>query len=202
MSALDLKSNVSRETFEMLRAYEALVLKWTKRINLVSKSDTAHLWDRHVLDSAQVFDIAPTSTHWVDIGSGGGFPGVVCAIMAKGVPDSSFTFIDSDARKCTFLRTAIREFGLNAQVLSERIEHVAPQRADVLTARALDDLSGLLEFAERHLSSSGVGIFPKGSNWKKEHEAARQRWSYKFDPIKSTTNPDAIIMKIKELRRA
>lgn len=194
--------NVSRETLTLLREYEALVQKWTKKINLVSNRDAGQVWERHIVDSVQVYDLATKEGTWLDIGSGGGFPGIVAAILAKEEsPDRAFTLVDSDQRKCAFLRTAARELGLNVKVLAERVEKIVPLSATVMSARALDDLDGLLAHAERHLAIGGTALFPKGATWKKEHEAAQKHWSYELEVIKSRTNPDATILKIKELSR-
>ena len=194
--------NVSRETLELLKEFEELVLKWTKKINLVSSRDASQVWERHIVDSVQVFNCAPSDGSWIDIGSGGGFPGIVAAIMGKEVtPDRPFTLVDSDQRKCAFLRTAARELSLNVEVQAKRVEQINPMGASVLSARALDDLDGLLFHAERHLAPSGVALFPKGARWQDEHERALKRWSYNIEVIKSETNPEATILKIKELAR-
>lgn len=194
--------NVSRETIDRLRKFEALVLKWTKKINLISKGDAPHVWERHIVDSVQVYNAAPELGDWVDIGSGGGFPGIVAAILAKGItPDRKFTLVDSDQRKCAFLRTAARELALNVEVFANRVDELAPFNAAVLSARALDDLNSLLEHAERHLASDGTALFPKGASWEKEHQAAQEHWSYSLEVIRSKTNADATILKIKELTR-
>ena len=194
--------NVSRETLERLREFEALVLKWTKKINLISRGDASHLWERHIVDSAQVYTVAPEIGHWLDIGSGGGFPGIVAAVMAKAShPERSFTLVDSDQRKSAFLRTAARELDLNVDVLANRVDEISPFGASVLSARALGDLTSLLHHAERHLAQDGIALFPKGANWQSEHEAARKQWSYDLEVIQSKTNPDATILKIKELSR-
>ena len=194
--------NVSRETIERLREFEQLALKWTKKINLVSAGDASQIWERHIVDSVQIYDLAPSEGDWLDIGSGGGFPGIVAAIIAKErMPDRSFTLVDSDQRKCAFLRTANRELGLNVKVLAERVEKMLPAGAQVLSARALDDLNSLFDHADRHLSKAGVSLFPKGSQWEREDEEARKHWSYNLEVIKSETNPEATILKIKELKR-
>lgn len=195
-------NNVSRETIERLREFEQLAFKWTKKINLVSAGDASQIWERHILDSVQVYDLAPPAGDWLDIGSGGGFPGIVAAILAKEkAPERSFTLVDSDQRKCAFLRTANRELGLNVRVLAERVEEMEPAGVHVLSARALDDLAGLLAYADRHLSKAGTALFPKGSQWEREDEEARKYWSYDLEVIKSETNPEATILKIKELKR-
>lgn len=196
------KWNVSRETIELLKEYEALVKKWNPRINLVSKSNLENLWDRHIVDSLQVVRCADLPVRWVDLGSGGGFPGLVAAIVAKEEnPDCHVTLVESDQRKGAFLRTVIRECGLSASVISQRIEKVDPLSAQVLSARALADLSLLFEFAEQHLGVGGICLFPKGATWKKEVESAREKWSFDVDPITSFTNPEAVILKVRGVAR-
>jgi len=187
---------------DKLNAFVALVEKWTAKINLISKSSIPHIWNRHIADSAQLFDLAPSQGHWVDIGSGGGFPGIVLAILASERQEPfSFTLVESDQRKCAFLRTASRELDLGITVKSERIEEIAPLGADVLSARALADLSVLLGFADRHLSADGLALFPKGALWKMEDQDARKQWSYTCEPVKSRTSADAAILSIKEIAR-
>lgn len=194
--------NVSRETLDKLQAFADLVQKWTSKINLISKPSVPEVWDRHILDSAQLYDLAPSSGHWIDLGSGGGFPGIVVCILAQGQgADQTFTLVESDQRKSTFLRTAIRELSLDARVLTQRIEEIAPLQADILSARALADLDALLGFAEMHLKPGGTALFPKGAQWEKEHRDAQIQWPYDCDPIKSKTNPDAAILKIKDIAR-
>ncbi|MDD9719579.1 16S rRNA (guanine(527)-N(7))-methyltransferase RsmG [Sulfitobacter sp. PR48] len=201
MTSLD-GLNVSRETTDLLTQFSELVERWTVRINLISKASVDGILERHVADSAQLFELAPEFEHWVDLGSGGGFPGIVIAIIAKEArPEARITLVESDLRKATFLRTAIRELGLNAKVIAERIEELPPLGADVLSARALADLPALLEFTELHLAKSGTAIFPKGQNWRKEDEAARQLWSYSLDPVKSKTSAEAAILLIKDVSR-
>jgi 16S rRNA (guanine527-N7)-methyltransferase len=194
--------HVSRETISRLQAFESLVVKWTKKINLVSNGDVSQIWERHILDSAQVYEAAPLSGSWLDIGSGGGFPGIVAAIMAcEQTPEREFTLVDSDQRKCAFLRTVAREIGLNVTVISQRVDELQPFGAAVLSARALDDLGSLLQYAEHHLAPDGVALFPKGINWKKEHAEALLSWSFNLEVIKSQISTDATILKIKELSR-
>ncbi len=194
--------NVSRETFARFETYVDLVNRWNPKINLVSKNSLSEIWTRHILDSVQVFRCVESFGHWVDLGSGGGFPGMVCALMAiDEAPDSRFTFLESDQRKSAFLRNVARECGANCTVVSKRIELAEPAEADVLSARALADLSKLLSFCNRHLADSGVALFPKGANWKKELEEAREEWNFGVEPIRSLTEPQAVILKIKGVSR-
>ena len=195
--------NVSRETLERLQIYEALLRKWTPRINLVAKSTLDVLWARHFVDSAQIYRLAPApADHWVDLGAGGGFPGLVVAIMGmeKGSP-SRMTLAESDARKCAFLRTVIRETGAPAEVINERIEDIAPLQADVVSARALADLTRLLSFAARHMAPGGIGIFPKGEAWRTELDAAQSTWNFDYQVAKSETEQGPVILSVTGVAR-
>ena len=193
-------SSVSRETFERLESFVRLVEKWNPKINLISKASVPAIWERHIADSIQLFALAPEHDVWVDLGSGGGFPGIVIAALSmEHSGNGSITLVESDQRKSAFLRTAVRELELSATVVSERIEKIAPLNADVISARALADLTGLLGYANQHLRKGGVGLFPKGAKWREEHEDAQRVWSYSCEPIKSLTDPLAAVLKIKDI---
>ena len=197
----DIGLTVSRETISQLEVYVALLEKWNPRINLVARSTLGQIWDRHFVDSAQVFAYAPDDArHWVDLGSGGGFPGLVVAVLAKELrPELRVTLVESDTRKATFLRTVIRELKLPAKVIDARIEAVEPLQADVLSARALADLKQLLGFADLHRKSSGVALFPKGATWKKEVQEAQQSWRFDYERFTSKTEAEAVILRIGEI---
>ncbi|WP_439148731.1 16S rRNA (guanine(527)-N(7))-methyltransferase RsmG [Sulfitobacter sp.] len=191
---------VSRETSDKLAQFAQLVEKWTAKINLISKPSIPHIWDRHIRDSVQLYQHAPNGNHWVDLGSGGGFPAIVLALMSQqDGRQTKFTLVESDQRKCVFLRTAIRELGLDASVINDRIEKIAPLNADILSARALANLKMLVGFANVHLAEDGVALFPKGSNWEAEDVDARKVWQYTCDPIPSETDPSAAVLRIKEI---
>lgn len=195
--------DVSRETIERLKVFDNILHKWNPKINLVSRASLKDSWTRHITDSVQVFRCVQPIGHWVDLGSGGGFPGLVVAIMAAvEKPDIKVTLIESDQRKSAFLRTVARETGVKCQVLSRRIEEIPPQGANILSARALADLPTLLGFCDRHLVKEGVALFPKGATWQKEVDAARQEWSFDVEPIKSKTEPEAVILRIRGVSRA
>lgn len=196
--------NVSRETYDDLQRFSDLVRKWTVKINLISPSTVPELWERHVVDSAQIYASSPeTFDKWVDIGSGGGFPGIVMAIIGKEKhPNAVFVLIESDLRKATFLRTVIRELGLSAVVLAERIEQAAPQGADVVSARALSTLSTLLPFVERHLNPNGYAILHKGKKARDEVAEARNYWRFALEESPSLTDLDAQILVVKRIVRA
>lgn len=191
--------HVSRETEDKLRRLVALLAKWNPAINLVSRSTINAVWDRHILDSAQLYPLKPFR-NWVDLGSGGGFPGVVVAVIAAELnPDAQFTLVEVDQRKATFLREAARDLAITVQVVTERIEAVAPLNADILSARALAPLDGLCGYASRHLARNGEALFPKGAGWRSEVEEARKNWTFALDVIPSRTDPQAVVLKVKEI---
>jgi 16S rRNA (guanine527-N7)-methyltransferase len=195
--------SVSRETSQRLVAFEALVTKWNPTINLVSKASVGDLRKRHIADSEQLFDLAGLRNgRWTDLGSGGGFPGIVVAILgAEKAPGLQVSCIESDQRKAAFLATAAHQLGLNVTVLAERIEEAAPQSADVVSARALASLRDLLPLALRHLRPGGVALFPKGAGHAKEVDEARVGWQFWLESFPSMTDPDARILKLGEIRR-
>jgi len=197
-------SDVSRETSERLASYAALLRKWNPAINLVSRATLDELETRHFADSAQLFDLAPAEArHWVDLGSGGGFPGLVIAIIAEEhAPDLRVTLIESDQRKATFMRTVTRELGLRrVEVIDARIEAADPQEADVLSARALAPLDRLLGFAERHLAPHGVALFPKGARYADEVNRALASWRFEVQNHPSKTDPQAVVLKLGGIAR-
>jgi 16S rRNA (guanine527-N7)-methyltransferase len=196
--------DVSRETMDRLRAFHAIVVKWNSKINLIARSTESDIWTRHIVDSAQIFDLAPSnSQHWADFGSGGGFPGMVVAcIAAEKNPDLRVTLVESDQRKCAFLRTASLELGLKPDILTQRIEAIPPLGADVVSARALASLDQLCAFAHRHLSPHGTALFPKGKTADQEIESARQNWQFRLTRIQSKTDESACLLKLEDLTHA
>lgn len=195
--------SVSRETFDRLKVFEDLVRRWSPTINLVSKASLPTVWDRHIVDSAQVFWLAPSATHWVDLGSGGGFPGIVVATLAQEqAPHMSVTLVESDLRKATFLRQAAQALDLPITVVSKRIDEVPPLSADIVSARALAPLSGLLGYANRHLRANGVAIFLKGARHAEEIADARKIWTFGADVQPSLSDPEAAILMIRNIHRA
>lgn len=201
--AIGLGEDVSRETAARLDVYEALLRKWQGAINLVSASTLPDLRTRHFADSAQLLQFTPQEArHWVDLGSGGGFPGlVVAALAAQKAPQLRVTLIESDTRKATFLRLAAQDMGLEVTVLAQRAEEAAPQNADIVSARALAPLSALVPLAARHLAPHGIALFPKGARYEEELNAALASTALDVQTHPSQTAPDAVILRIGGLAR-
>ena len=205
MTAAELLSghNVSRETLGRLEKYEALLRKWNPTINLVSRSTLDQVWQRHFVDSAQIFDLADSNAnHWADLGAGGGFPGLIVAILAADRKRAlDVTLVESDQRKAAFLMTAAREIGVTTRTVVDRIEMIPPLHADILSARALAPLDKLLEFAERHLRPGGQALFPKGASYSEEVRQALEKWRFSHAEISSVTDDSAVILSIRDIER-
>ncbi|MFT4149243.1 MAG: 16S rRNA (guanine(527)-N(7))-methyltransferase RsmG [Paracoccaceae bacterium] len=193
---------VSRETRDRLERFAALLLKWNEKINLIGKSTVAQIWDRHIHDSLQIAQIAIGSNPkvWADLGSGGGFPGLVAAIALQGAgSETVFHLVESDQRKAAFLREAARQLETDIVVHASRIEETEPLTASVVSARALAPLRHLCDLSARHLSSGGIAVFPKGASWRSEVEEARTAWAFDLDVHASVTDPQAAILVLRGL---
>lgn len=187
--------NVSRETLERLEIFVRLTKEWQKAINLISPSTVPDIWWRHIVDSAQLYPLIPAHIRSiVDLGSGGGFPALVLAVLAD--EGQTYTMIESDRRKGIFMKEAARSMGLtNVTVITSRIEAAPPQQADLVTARALASLTQLLEWAKPHGSSF---LFPKGEHFQDEiDELPAQTYQIQVHP--SVTDEKARIITLQSL---
>jgi 16S rRNA (guanine527-N7)-methyltransferase len=195
--------DVSRETLARLEIHVALLRRWNPRINLVAPSTLAAVWTRHVVDSAQLWALRPADCRlWLDLGAGAGFPGLVVAAFAvEAAPGMTVRLVESDQRKAAFLTTVAREAGLPVEVVAERWQRLAPQGADVVSARALAPLAELLEALEKHRRAGGIGLFPKGAAVHKEIAEASVRWRFDHKLTPSRTEPRAAILEIGAIER-
>lgn len=192
---------VSDGTMLLLRQHLDHLLRWNGTINLVAKSTLSDAWVRHIADSAQLVPLAQVRPdHWADLGSGAGFPGLVVAIiLAERSPQTRVTLVESDRRKATFLREAVRHLGLKSVVLADRIETARPLCADVVSARALAPLDRLIPLTARHLVRDGTALFLKGAKVDSELASARVAWSFLLERLPSQTDPTAEILRLKGL---
>lgn len=194
---------VSRETFEDLKAFESLFLQWAGRINLAASSTLSDIWTRHILDSAQLWPIARDAKGWLDLGSGGGFPGLVLAFLLKEREGGRIDLVDSNRKKTAFLQTAIGQFSLPARVHGQRIgEEIAglpvPQ---VVTARALAALPALLKLASPWLTKGAKGLFHKGRDYRQEVEESADMWRFDLVEHPSKIDANGVILEISGLER-
>lgn len=194
---------VSRETFERLEQYVEKLKLWQKKTNLVAPSTIEDIWQRHICDSLQLISVKPDITKWVDIGSGGGLPGLVLAAMMVEVEGSSVTMIESNQKKCAFLRQVNRQIGGSAKVIADRIEVAAEsvETPQVVTARALAELPLLLELSSPWLSNGAIGLFHKGRDYEREIEKSNGTWSYDLIEHSSKVSEDSVLLEISNLKR-
>lgn len=193
---------VSRETFERLVELEALFRKWNQRINLAARSTEAELWQRHISDSAQLAGLRPQPSRWLDLGSGGGFPSLVIAIVEK-ERGGSVEMVESNRKKAGFLQAAISHFALPARVIPRRIEDAPAfvSQPEVVTARALASLDALLDLSAPWLSAGATALFHKGRDYRREIEESVHRWSFDLVQHPSLIDSDGAILEISGLRR-
>lgn len=189
--------DVSRETLARLEAYAALLRHWQNAINLVAPASLPDLWRRHMLDSAQLCALAPDDARmWLDLGSGAGFPGLVTAALCADRTDFTVHLVESDRRKCAFLRTAAAEMGVSVVVHACRIEAAPPVRADVISARALAPLDRLLGYAARFVGADTRLLLPKGRDVHQELDAAARLWRFRADLTPSRSDAEGRIVVI------
>ena len=203
MRKTHIEMNVSRETRDYLKVFIELVKKWNPVINLISKSSISDIWHRHLEDSAQIISLARLGAYWIDIGSGGGFPGIVVAIILRETArETCVVLVESDSRKATFLRQAVVILGLNCKIHNARIESLDLPRAATVSARALAPLPKLLEFTERLVEEGGVCLLMKGQSYQEELDDARKSWSFDCNVTKSLTSANAAILEVRNIQRA
>ena len=191
---------VSRETTARLDRFTALLLDWQSRINLIAASTVPMLWTRHIADSLQLLAIAPDARKWVDLGSGGGFPGVpiACALAEQG--SAEVHLIESNKKKAAFLREAVRITGAPAIVHAVRIADFCQSfrgALDAVTARALAPLPELLSIAYPLLKKGPQGVFPKGQDVEAELTEAAKCWSIQASLVPSRTDPESRVVLIR-----
>ncbi|MCS6854107.1 MAG: 16S rRNA (guanine(527)-N(7))-methyltransferase RsmG [Elioraea sp.] len=189
-------SSLSPEQHQRLHAFADLVRRWSTRINLVAQSDLDRLWERHVLDSAQLVDLLPPfATRLADLGSGAGFPGLVLALLT----DRDTHLVERDHRKAAFLREAARSLGASATVHAADAAALPSLGADVVTARALAPLPQLLPLVLRHLRPGGVALLPKGRSAERELTEIAGSWTMRIERFPSRTDPAATILRLSEV---
>jgi 16S rRNA (guanine527-N7)-methyltransferase len=196
---------VSRETLSRLETFADVFTKWSSVINLVAPSTKIDLWERHILDSAQLMTLQSKAGDWVDLGSGGGFPGIVTAIFMAERGEGHVHLVESNNKKAAFLRAALAATGGRGSVHAVRIE-TAPdiiQSCDFLSARALAELDLLCAYAEpwAQRNPDFVCYLHKGRDYRSEVEKSHRRWSYDLVKHTSIVEPDSVVLEIRRLQK-
>lgn len=195
------KYNVSRETFERLKAYEASLKEWQNKFNLVSRSSLENAWERHFKDSVQLIDFIPKNAETMfDFGSGAGFPGMVIAIMAaEKMPNLKVNLVESIKKKTVYLNAVKELCGVNVNIINDRIENLPPVKADVITSRAMCNLSDLLKYSYKFSTRKTTMIFPKGKNYQEELSVALRNWRFEYKAEKNAVGGDGVILIVNNL---
>jgi len=187
-----------------LQQFEAQFLRWAARINLAAPSTLEQIWSRHILDSAQLATIAPITSRWLDLGSGGGFPGAVMAILLIDRHDASIDLVESNRKKAAFLQTVLGQLNTPARIHPVRIED-APSRVEngveVVTARALAPLDRLLGLSFPWLSQGARGLFHKGRDYRSELKESVHGWDFDLVEHRSRIDPDSVILDLTNVRK-
>lgn len=193
---------VSRETADRLKLFTYHFEKWASTINLVAPSTRHQLWDRHIADSAQIFQLSPKPATWIDLGSGGGFPGIITAIFLTELGEGWVHLVESNNKKAAFLRTAILECGARASVHPIRIEDAPHEisQCDRISARALADLPTLFSYIAPWFARSDVkALLHKGRDYVSELEISRRLWDFDMVKHQSVVDDDSVILEISGL---
>jgi 16S rRNA (guanine527-N7)-methyltransferase len=194
---------VSRETASRLTAFASLFMKWSKSINLVAPSTAGDFWRRHIADSAQLFALRPDPITWIDLGSGGGFPGIVTAICLSELQDGWVHLVESNNKKASFLRHAILETGARASVHPVRIEDAPAEIrfCDAISARALTELPNLLAYAWPWIEASKLTrlYLHKGRDYAREVSSARGGWDFDLIQHSSQIESGSVVLEISGL---
>ena len=187
--------DVSRETWQKLETFNALLRDEMQRQNLISKASADNLWSRHIVDSAQLLRYAPvaeTAKIWLDLGTGAGFPGIIIAILTP----YQVRMVESRKRRVEFLNRVVEQTGIagHAQVLGDRLENIASFPADVISARAFAPLDRLIALSHRFSTENTVWLLPKGKNAVRELKGLSPKRQKMFHVEHSLTDPDAGIL--------
>jgi 16S rRNA (guanine527-N7)-methyltransferase len=198
-AALDL----SPEALGRLERFRAYLAETSTQMNLVGPSAMQSFWRRHVLDSGQLLDLAPSALRWADLGTGAGFPGIVLAIRLAGRPGAQVRLVESQAKRCRFLQSVVDDLGLPAVVQWARAETLRPEPVDIVTARACAPLARLFGYALPFTAKGARGLFLKGRSAPAEVDAARAAgWRFHATLTDSRSDPSGRIVSVEGLARA
>lgn len=191
--------NVSHETMERLEAYRINLEKWAQKINLVSKTTLADFWVRHAFDSAQLLEVSQAKS-WIDFGSGAGFPGlIIAALLNDKEKDYKIRLVDTNYKRCVFLKESARILGVKIDVQNVKIEDLEIADFEVVTARAFASLLNLFEYSYPYTKRGAKMVFLKGEDIKSEISEAEHRWDFSYQLYPSISDKRGFIIEIDKL---
>lgn len=189
---------VSHETFERLLTYQKMLHKWQNSLNLVSKNTLSESWERHFIDSIQIAPLIKINNPTiVDLGSGAGFPGLVLSILGMG----QIHLVESDKKKCIFLKEVSRETNATLEIHNDRIENLSIPKVDIITSRACSDVSQLFHWSKNFVSHETKCLFHKGKNYSIEFERAKLDWEFDSTIHQSIVDSESYILEIRHINR-
>ena len=189
---------LSSDQKQRLEKYSSLLIKWNQRINLIGRSTIEDLWQRHIIDSAQLVNfIGQGSKQIADLGSGAGLPGVVLSILTN----HKLTLIESDKNKCVFLRQVKRELDLDIDIVEDRIENIKDTKFDVIVSRAMASVDKILNLGYPLLHPEGNMVLLKGESHQMELDDASHKWQFEVAKHNSQTNNDGAILVLDKIRK-
>lgn len=202
-SLSNIVGDVSRETFEKLLIYEQELLKWQSHINLISSHSIKDIWERHILDSAQLSIYCAPYNRLLDIGSGGGFPALILAILRQNDSNFNITLVEKLKKKCNFLQYIISKFNLSAIVQNKKIEDIIDIYSDseIITSRAFAELSHIINLCEPAFNKGGKALLQKGQNAEYEIDKLANNWTFKLKKYISYIDTSSVILEISNVKR-
>ncbi|MBQ8481805.1 MAG: 16S rRNA (guanine(527)-N(7))-methyltransferase RsmG [Alphaproteobacteria bacterium] len=199
-----LQYNVSRETFKKIEQFSELLREWNQKINLVSRNSLGILWERHILDSAQLINYIPEQIEYLlDIGSGAGFPAMILAILLQEKnPDTKIMLVESIKKKTVYLNDIRDRLGLsNVKIYNCRVESHEFPKPDIITARAVASLDVLCGYVSGIGKNSTESLFLKGKSYKEEIAEAKRHWNFDLEVIPNKYSDDGVVLKLNKLRK-
>jgi len=195
---------VSRETEGRLQRFVDLLQEWQAKTNLVAASTLPNLWTRHISDSLQLLNLAPSAVLWTDLGAGGGFPGIVLACGLAETPGAMIHLVERNAKKAAFLREALRVTGSPGMVhladIGDSVDRITG-KVDCVTARALAPLHQLIGYAEPLVRQGAKALFLKGQDVEAELTEATKYWKIKPQLYSSLTGGHGWIVELDRIER-
>lgn len=194
---------ISMSAFERLELYVARLEEWQKKTNLIAPSTLDDIWRRHVADSLQCFALKPHAKHWLDLGSGGGFPGLVFSALLADIDGGKIILVESLQKKTAFLRQVNRQMKGAAKVITSRIEEVDLEgfKPEIVSARALASLDKLLSLSAPWLQEGAIGLFHKGREFEAELSECDGLWRFDLINHESRISSDSVILEVSNLMR-
>jgi 16S rRNA (guanine527-N7)-methyltransferase len=195
--------NVSRETIEKLNKYQDFLLSSNKLLNLIGKNTENHLFSRHFIDSAQIYDLIKDKSEIIDLGSGAGFPGVILKIlMDNNKIAGNITLIDKSPKKCKFLQDLSDKLGLTLKIVNLKVENFKFNKISTLVSRAFKKTVDTLDILSKNNEKIRHIILIKGKTYQQEIEEAKKKYTFDVEKFRSITSDESYILKITNIKHS